>query len=242
MKSFQIIILGIILSSFLCSSSFSNSKKLLLKKVYYDHQITFYCQNPYHIENIKGKEKALIIKDNSKYTPRNSKTKKGKVNFRAKRIEWEHIIPAENFGRQLSCWKEGNYKCVNKKGKSFKGRKCCKKVSPIFKKMEADMMNLVPAIGEINADRSNFRYMDTRDSLKGQYGACAFKVDFKNRKVYPSNYTKGFIARTNFYFQNKYKLKLSKREKQMFKSWNKMYPETEWEQIRRNRIEKLQSK
>ena len=36
---------------------------------------------------------------------------------------------AENFGRHLSCWKEG-------------GRKACKK-DPIFNEMEADMNNLV---------------------------------------------------------------------------------------------------
>ena len=27
------------------------------------------------------------------YIPRNARTKKGKVNQRAKRIEWEHLIP-----------------------------------------------------------------------------------------------------------------------------------------------------
>ena len=41
-------------------------------------------------------------------------------------------MPAENFGRHLSCWKEG-------------GRKACKN-DPIFNEMEADMHNLVPAV------------------------------------------------------------------------------------------------
>lgn len=39
-------------------------------------------------------------------------------------------MPAENFGRQLSCWKEG-------------GRKACKN-DITFNEMEADMHNLVP--------------------------------------------------------------------------------------------------
>jgi len=239
MKIFKIIISILVLISLLNSSSFSSSKKKLLKKVYYDHQITFYCQNTYQIKNLNGKEKALIIQDKNKYTPRNEKTKKGKINIRAKRIEWEHVIPAENFGRQFSCWREGNEKCIKKDGKRFKGRRCCKKVSPIFKKMEADMMNLVPAIGEINSDRRNFRYMDTKENLKGQYGECSFKVDFKERKAYPANHTKGFIARTYFYFQKKYKLKISKREQQIFEAWNKIYPETEWEKVRKKRIKEL---
>jgi len=234
------IIFIIVTSNLLIGNSFSSSKKKLLKKVYYDHQITFYCQNPYEIKRVKGKEKTLIIADHSKYTSRNEFTKKGKVNIRAKRVEWEHIIPAENFGRQFSCWRNGDDKCVTKKGKEYKGRRCCRKVSPIFKKMEADMFNLVPSIGEVNADRRNYRYMDTKEKIKGQYGECSFKVDFKNRKAYPANYTKGFIARINLYFQKKYKLKLSKKEQQMFKAWDKMYPQTEWEKIRENRIKKLQ--
>ena len=102
------------------------------------------------------------------------------------------------------------------------------------------MFNLVPSIGEVNADRRNYRYMDTKENIKGQYGECSFKVDFKNRKAYPANYTKGFIARTNLYFQKKYKLKLSKKEQQMFKAWDKMYPKTKWEKIREIRIKKLQ--
>ena len=60
-----------------------------------------------------------------------------------------HVMPAENFGRHLSCWKEG-------------GRKACKK-DPIFNEMEADMHNLVPAIGELNADRSNYKFAALND-------------------------------------------------------------------------------
>lgn len=231
---FKKIFIFVFLFSALHGQSFSKSKKLLLKKVYYDHQVTFYCQNPYKIKMINSKEKTVIIENRSKYTPRNKLTKKGKVNIRAKRIEWEHIVPAENFGRQLPCWR-GDNKCITKKGKKYKGRRCCKKVSPLFKRMEADMCNLVPSIGEINADRRNYRYMDTREELKGQYGECRFRV--KNRKTYPADYTKGFIARTYFYFSKKYKLKLSKRDKKMFNIWSKMYPQTEWEKIRKSRIE-----
>lgn len=121
----------LIFNSFLFSSSFSQSKKLLLKKVYYDHHFTFYCENPYEIKIVNGKEKALIIQDSKYYSPRKPSTKSGKENERAKRVEFEHIMPAENFGRHLSCWKEG-------------GRKACKN-DPTFNEMEADMHNLVPA-------------------------------------------------------------------------------------------------
>ena len=235
----RLIYLLILFSTLSFSLSFSTAKKKLLKKVYHDHKITFYCKNPYEIKRVKNKEKALIISDHSKYTARNEFTKKGKVNIRAKRVEWEHIIPAENFGRQFYCWRNGDDKCITKKGKKYKGRRCCKKVSPIFKEMEADMFNLVPSIGEINADRRNYRYMDTNDELQGQYGECSFKVDFKARKAYPPNHTKGFIARTYFYFSNKYKMRLSKRDKKMFKAWDKKYPPTTLEELRTERINNI---
>ena len=242
MKIDKIITLIILLSTLLFSLSFSSSKKKLLKKVYYDNKLTFYCQNPYKIKKIKNKEKTLIIQNSNKYTPRNKITKNGKINIRAKRVEWEHIVPAENFGRHLLCWREGDDKCVTKKGKHFRGRRCCKKVSSIFREMESDMMNLVPAIGEINADRKNFRYMDTKKNLKNQYGECKFLVNFKEKKVCPANYTKGFIARTYFYFTKKYNINLSKREKRMFKVWDKNYPPTKWEQLRKSRIESILKK
>lgn len=46
--------------------------------------------------------------------------------------------------------------------------------------MEADKQNLVPAIGEINGDRSNFRYAEAPTNLKyTQYGNCKVYTDFK---------------------------------------------------------------
>ncbi|MGL5047517.1 MAG: endonuclease [Shewanella sp.] len=55
-----------------------------------------------------------------------------KQEARANRIEWEHIVPAWEFGHQLQCWQKG-------------GRKNCATNSNEFNKMEADMHNLVPA-------------------------------------------------------------------------------------------------
>ena len=220
--------------------SFTKSKKTLLKKVYYDRKKTFYCRNPYEIKIVRGKEKTLVIKNVQTYSPRLIKTRNGKVNQRALRVEWEHIMPMENVGRQMSCWREGNSQCISKKGKIYKGRKCCKKVSQRFRKIEGDMHNLVPSIGEINGDRSNFRFRESNEGLKGQYGNCEFKIDFKNRKSYPANYTKGFISRAYLYMHEKYNIKLSKQQLKIMKIWNKKYSPTPWEVQRNKRIQKLQ--
>lgn len=89
----KLVVLLLVATTTLFSASFSKSKKILLKKIYPDNQVTFYCNNPYEIKQVKGKQKALIVKDSRYYTPRNAVTKKGKVNQRAKRVEWEHVMP-----------------------------------------------------------------------------------------------------------------------------------------------------
>lgn len=83
---------------------------------------------------------------------------------RAARIEWEHVVPAWQFGHQRQCWQQG-------------GRKNCIK-DPVYRQIETDLHNLQPAIGEVNGDRNNFMYSQWNGG-NGQYGHCEMKVDFK---------------------------------------------------------------
>ena len=214
------IILLVIISS-LNAASFSKSKKILLKKIYFDKQITFYCKNPYEVID----KKAYVVQDEQFYTPRRAYYKSGRENTRAKRVEWEHVMPAYNFARHLSCWKEG-------------GRKACRK-DKTFKTMESDMHNLVPAIGEVNGDRSNYKYGADKPKI-GQYGNCNVQVDFKRKRAYVDDSIKGDIARAYFYMSEKYDIRLSKSERKMLEVWNKMDPVDKWEKIKNKRIEKIQ--
>jgi len=207
------------------AASFSKSKKILLKKIYFDKQVSFYCENPYEIKKIKGKYKTLIVQDKKYYSPRKLFYKSGKKNTRAQRIEWEHIMPAHNFGKHLPCWKKG-------------GRKGCRK-DKTFKAMEADMHNLVPAIGEVNANRSNYRYGAFTPKAK-QYGICNVEVDFKKKRAYVRNEIKGDIARIYFYMSDKYNISLSKQERKMMQVWNKLDPIDAWERIKNKRVLHLQ--
>ncbi len=207
------------------AASFSKSKKILLKKIYPDNQNTFYCNNPYLIKTIKGKQKTLIIQDEEYYSPRKAFYKSGKVNTRAQRVEWEHVMPAHNFGRHLQCWKDG-------------GRKGCIK-DKLFKTMESDMHNLVPAIGEVNGNRSNYRYGANKVTI-GQYGKCEVQVNFKAKRAYVKDNIKGDISRIYFYMSDKYNVRLSKQERRMMEAWNKQDPVSNWERIKNGRVEKLQ--
>ena len=70
---------------------------------------------------------------------------------RAERIEAEHIMPAWEFGHNLSCWADAE---------RGEGRHECEENSELFNRMESDLHNLYPAIGEVNKERSNYKYTE----------------------------------------------------------------------------------
>ena len=144
---------------------------------------------------------------------------------RASRIEWEHVVPAWQFGHQRQCWQDG-------------GRKNCSR-DPVYRKIESDMHNLQPAVGEVNGDRANFMYGQWNGG-EGQYGQCAMKVDFKGKVAEPPVRARGAIARTYFYMRDQYQLTLSRQQTQLFNAWDKLYPVSRWECQRDARIAKVQ--
>lgn len=203
--------------------SFAKSKKVMEKKVYFDHRITFYCRAEF------DDEKRVELPDGFK-TPAHEK--------RSARVEWEHLMPAENFGRSFAEWREGDpEKCVGSSGKLYKGRRCAEK-NPEFARMQADLYNLVPAIGSVNAVRSNYNY-GLVPGAANTFGTCAMKV--AGGRAEPPEYTRGMIARTYLYMADAYPMvRLSSQSVKLMNAWNKMHPVDEWECIRARRIEALQ--
>lgn len=141
---------------------------------------------------------------------------------RANRIEWEHVMPAQQFGSPLACWKKG-------------GREQCGKTDALFKQMEADLFNLKPAIGEVNGDRAHYRFAMLPAQMP-QYGSCEVKVDFKSRLVEPRAEIRGDIARIHFYMADKYQLPLAKAQQQLFMAWHQQDPVDETERKLQQRI------
>ncbi|AAO27086.1 endonuclease I [Buchnera aphidicola str. Bp (Baizongia pistaciae)] len=193
-----------------------NQIKKLAQKINIDAPGTFYCGC-----KIFWKEKKGIPELNScGYHIRKNAN-------RANRIEWEHVMPAWQFGHSKSCWKKGGRKnCIHDYN---------------YQKIETDLHNLQPVIGEINGDRSNFMYNQfPKSTLNGQYGQCSMKIDFKNKLVEPPDISKGAISRIYFYMSDFYHFKLSKKQKKLFLMWNKKYNVTNWECMRDNLIFKIQ--
>src|SRR4029079_3592297 len=99
----------------------------------------------------------------------------------------------------------------------YKGRKCCSKIDSHFVMMATDLYNLVPAIGEVNFARSNYRFAEFQH-LEGKkiFRGCNLYINKYYHAIEPNDALKGWIARTYLYMEQKYALHLSKHQKEMF--------------------------
>lgn len=202
--------------------SFLDAKRALERAVYHDHRITLYCRAPFDAKN-------------NVQTPPGFTTPKHKA--RAGRVEWEHVVPAENFGRAFVEWREGHPDCRDKRG-PFKGRKCAERTSREYRLMQADMYNLYPAIGAVNAMRSNDNYAMLPDA-PASFGTCGMKI--AGGKAEPPEYARGTIARSAKYMAWAYpRYRMSDQQAKLMDAWDAMYPVDEWECVRARRIEGIQ--
>ena len=205
------------------NDSFNTAKRMLEHQVYFDHRMTIYCGAKFNAQKRVTLPAGFTAAAHEK---------------RATRVEWEHAVPAENFGRAFPEWRDGHPECVNRNGKPFKGRRCAEKVNMEYRHMQADMYNLFPAIGAVNAVRSNKQY-STLPGSASAFGSCPAKVDGK--RFEPPDRAKGQAARAALYMADSYpKYRLSRQQLQLFEAWDKMYSVDAWECTRVKRIEKLQ--
>ena len=207
------------ISSF--SSSKTQLKKLYVKAGYFT---TFYCGSTFDEEfNLDHSKSGFHYRMNEQ---------------RANRVEWEHIVPAEAFGQSFPEWRDGHPDCRDSKGGPYAGRRCAGKVNEQFKLMEADMYNLVPAIGEVNGDRSNYSYAMLQGELR-EYGSCNMEIE--DQKAEPPDDKFGDIARTYMYMESAYhRGVISGKNVKLFEAWNRMDPVDKWECERARLIEKIQ--
>lgn len=188
------------------------------------------------------------------YQPHRPYTKKGKPNVRTTRLEAEHILPASRFGGQLNEWK--NWKEICKKGG---GRKCAETTKnpsvdmkryngdsrSMYLYAESDLYNLRFAIGEVNADRSNFFYVEKISPSKKswKFGGCKMTIA-KNEALPVDNFSRGTIARSSLYMEWAYGrflgFKLAPNQKILFEKWNKKYPPRKEEITYAKRVEVVQ--
>ena len=222
------------------SQSFYAVKREMLDKVYYDHRQTLYCGAdftlhkkiilPYGFKLPNLRQVDFNVYDNITVN---------ELQQKAERMEWEHIVPAQNFGKTFHEWTKGHKNCVSQKGKSFKGRQCAVQENEDFRYMYADMYNLYPVIGAVNYLRAHFSPTQFATGQKNIFGSCNMKIS--RNKMEPPDEVKGLIARTYLYMQATYpRYSIGEPAESVLKAWAKQYPVTKWECVRAYRIEKIQ--
>lgn len=193
--------------------SFRKAKEIAHKQIYTGElQQDYYCGCLYY----RNKEVNL---NSCGYKIRKNAT-------RAKRIEWEHVVPASWYGKTEECWYQG-------------GRKNCQKKSEAFEKFEGDLHNLRPVVGEVNSDRSDLTYGIVGQYYK-TYGNCQFKIDFKNNVVEPPDSIKGDLARISLYIIQKYNLLVPEQTKKLWLEWNNIDPVSDLEILINKKIHQIQ--
>ncbi|NCA72228.1 MAG: deoxyribonuclease I [Sphingobacteriia bacterium] len=206
--------------------SFTTAKRLLYDEIYRGHRVSFYCGCPFDGDL----DTQLGGCGLSAY--------RGQT--RADRIEAEHLFPASQFGNYRECWREpGAFDaCRRADGTAIPGRDCCQRVDPVFVAAHNDLHNLVPAVGLINGQRSDYNWGMVPGGAT--YGTCQIRIDSGIRRVEPPAAVRGDIARTMLYMRDAYGFRLSRQDEQLYRAWSNGDPPDEWERARNRRIEAVQ--
>lgn len=194
-------------------------------EVWADHRQSFYCGCAF---------------TNDQKTVRASCGYKTRANeARAHVIEWTQVVPPSAFGAHRPCWT--TEACRRDDGSAYGGIECCRSADPVFAKMESDLYNLVPVIGEIIEDRSDHALGE----IKGEerlYGACDLEVDTGAGLIEPPERVRGDIARVYLYMRATYgdDLKVAPEQWTLLEAWNAADPADDWEYTRSARIAAVQ--
>lgn len=183
--------------------SFSTAKKNLYSKVFNNKGQTFYCGCDW-----SKKKTDLSSCGLQGYFPK-------KQRKRAARTEAEHLVAASWLlkvdGRLRECAIES---------KKFKdsARKYCQQHDEQYKKAHNDLVNLIPAVGQINADRSNKPYVEKASNKVKTYASC--DIEIGSRGMVPPKSKQGDLARVAFYMSRSYGVTYSKRQLKLFNEWD----------------------
>jgi deoxyribonuclease-1 len=203
--------------------TFTTAKNKLYSKVYRNSGETLYCGCDW--SNRKTDLQSCGLQS---YFPK-------KQRKRSSRTEAEHAIPASWLlkvnGKFRQC-------AIDSKKVKESAREYCKKHDIEYKQAHNDLVNLFPAVGQINADRSNKPFVETVKNKVKSYGKCDIQIG--SRGIIPPPDRKGDIARVAFYMGDKYGVTYSKRQLDLFKAWDKSDPVSAKERALNKRIIQVQ--
>lgn len=169
---------------------------------------------------------------------------------RAYRLEWEHVAAAESFGQSFVEWRDAeNQPQCPKSSKNKINRRKCAETNPEFSRMEGDLYNLWPEIGELNGLRNNYTMSElgAEKEAVSEFGNCRVKIEVKSEngdsgKFEPQADAKGRVARTLMYMDKAYPNRgiIAGKNRKLYEAWDKLHPVDAWECHRAKLIEDIQ--
>ncbi len=197
MKILSLICILILTSIPSYAESFRTSKKILENKIYNSpHKRVTFYCGCRYRKN------KTIIKSSCNFRPKHRSS-------RSYKVEWEHVVPAKFLAQGLNC--STRVKC---------------KQNREFRRREADIINLVPVIGELNLRRSSKPY-GIISGEKREFGGCDFEIN--GQYAEPKKNISGDLARRWFYMSNKYNLTYPKNILTWLSKSSKLDPVTKKE-------------
>jgi deoxyribonuclease-1 len=203
--------------------SFTTAKNKLYSNVFNNSGETFYCGCNWSARKTDLKSCNL----QSYFTKKQRK--------RSLRTEAEHVIPAS---WMLKVNKKTRQCALDSKRVKESAREYCQKHDLNYKQAHNDLVNLFPAVGQINADRSNKPFVDVTNTKVKNYGKC--NIEIGSRGIVPPPDKKGDIARVAFYMSKTYGVTYSKRQLELFRQWNNQDPISVQERAHNRRVIQVQ--
>ncbi len=147
-------------------------------------------------------------------------------------LGWVHAVPVSIFAKPLKCWNEAL--CKQGKLSGDNGARCCKVLSQKFKKREADMHNIFPAISPSDQEE-----MEASPIFGGmtEYKFCSGPSE---PVVNPRPGVRGDMARAYFYMSRQYKFAIPEDLEDRLRQWHLEDPPDTWEEERNSLIETVQ--
>ncbi len=212
-------------------SDFQSAKKAAVELWWEIGPVSFYCGCPYRPATAEEKQirsgNLWVIASVCGYQPHDPLSASGQPRAQTMRIEWEHVVPAD--------WIATGFGCQDKT------RSECRAIDG-FKQAEGDLFNLVPAVGELNVDRSARLYGE----IPGEdriYGRCDFEAvktgdgePHVRGAAEPMESIRGDVARVWFYMSEKYGVKMSAEYRSLLEAWSAADPVDEAERRRHDLI------
>lgn len=129
-------------------------------------------------------------------------------------MQWMQVVPDTFYGRNMACMNEKV--CVSTfTGQPYKGKLCCRISNAEYRKMEAELFNLIPVVSAIAKKHEGKPFGEVKKPKQ-----LVGKVKIDDNYIEPPDDVKGDIARVYLYMDKRYDLQLTPQERALFERWH----------------------